>query len=137
MSSLFSKIVSGEIPAHKVAESNDFLAFLDINPLAEGHLLVIPKKETDYIFDMEDDEYIGIWMFAKIVASAIKIAFPCEKVGVAVIGLEVPHAHIHLVPINHVGDINFSKEKLKLSSEQLSEHAERIRQELARLTSNS
>lgn len=137
MSSIFSKIVSGEIPSYKVAESNDFLAFLDIQPLAEGHVLVIPKKETDYIFDLDDDEYMGIWMFAKIVASAIKAVFPCEKVGVAVVGLEVPHAHIHLVPINHVGDINFSKEKLSLSSEQLNTHAERIREELARLTSNS
>ncbi|WP_134089533.1 HIT family protein [Olivibacter sp. XZL3] len=137
MSSIFSKIVSGEIPSYKVAESNDFLAFLDIQPLAEGHVLVIPKKETDYIFDLDDDEYMGIWMFAKIVASAIKVVFPCEKVGVAVVGLEVPHAHIHLVPINHVGDINFSKEKLSLSSEQLNIHAERIREELAKLTSKS
>jgi len=134
MSTIFSKIVSGEIPAHKVAESNDFLAFLDINPLAEGHVLVIPKEETDYIFDMEDASYMAMWMFARIVASAIKKAFPCEKVGVAVVGLEVAHAHIHLIPINHVDDINFSKEKLKLSDEQLSSHAERIRQSLAEIT---
>lgn len=135
MSTIFSKIISGEIPAYKVAESNDFLAFLDINPLAEGHVLVIPKQEVDYIFDLEDALYMGIWMFAKIVASAIKTVFPCEKVGIAVVGLEVPHVHIHLVPINHVGDINFSKEKLVLTEEQLNEHAEKIRQALATLTS--
>ncbi|QNL51366.1 HIT family protein [Olivibacter sp. SDN3] len=137
MSTIFSKIVSGEIPAHKVAESNDFLAFLDNSPLAEGHVLVIPKKETDYIFDIDDANYMGIWMFAKIVAQGIKVAFPCEKVGVAVVGLEVPHAHIHLVPINEIGDINFSKEKLTIDDETLSEHAERIRQALADLTSNN
>jgi len=134
MPTIFSKIVAGEIPAYKVAESNDFLAFLDINPLAEGHVLVIPKKETDYIFAMEDDEYIGLWVFAKIVAAGVKAAFPCEKVGVAVIGLEVAHTHIHLIPINHVGDINFSKEKLKLSEEELSRHAEKIRDALAEIT---
>jgi len=134
MSTIFSKIISGEIPAHKVAESNDFLAFLDINPLAEGHVLVIPKEETDYIFDMPDASYMAMWMFTRIVASAVKEAFPCEKVGVAVVGLEVAHAHVHLVPINHVEDINFSKEKLKLSDEQLSNHAERIRQALAEIT---
>lgn len=136
MSTIFSKIVSGEIPAHKVAESNDFLAFLDISPLAEGHVLVIPKEETDYIFDIDDANYMGIWMFAKIVALGIKVAFPCEKVGIAVVGLEVPHAHIHLVPINEIGDINFSKEKLTLSDEALGEHAEKIRQALADLTSS-
>ncbi len=134
MPSIFSKIVSGEIPAHKVAESNDYLAFMDINPLAEGHVLVIPKEETDYIFDLQDDAYVGIWMFAKIVSSAIKEVFPCHKVGVAVIGLEVPHAHIHLVPINHVHDLDFSREKLTLSHDQLSEHAERIREALSKLT---
>jgi len=134
MPTIFSKIVSGEVPAHKVAETNEFLAFLDINPLAEGHVLVIPKQDIDYIFDLEDAAYMGIWMFAKIVASAIKSVFPCEKVGIAVIGLEVPHAHIHLVPINHVGDINFAKEKLTLSEEELKEHAEKIRQALAILT---
>src|SRR5690606_773094 len=104
MSTIFSKIVSGEIPAHKVAETNDFLAFMDISPLAHGHVLVIPKEETDYIFDMDDPEYIELWMFAKIVAKGIKEAFPCEKVGVAVVGLEVAHTHIHLIPINEVAD---------------------------------
>lgn len=136
MSSLFSKIVSGEIPAHKVAESNDYIAFLDVKPLTEGHVLVIPKTETDYLFDIEDAEYMGLWVFAKIVATGIKKAFPCEKVGVAVVGLEVPHAHIHLVPINYIGDINFNKEKLSLTEDQLSSHAERIREALATITKN-
>src|ERR1700743_2531557 len=109
---IFSKIVAGEIPAHKVAETSDFLAFLDISPLAEGHVLVIPKKEVDYIFDLDDETYTGMQIFAKIVAAGIKKAIPCQRIGVAVIGLEVPHAHIHLVPINHVGDLNFSNPKL-------------------------
>jgi len=135
MSTIFSKIVSGEIPVHKVAESNEFLAFLDINPLAKGHVLVIPKKETDYIFDLEDDAYVGVWMFAKIVASGVKRAFPCKKVGIAVVGLEVAHAHIHLIPINHVEDINFARKKLKLSDEELAVHAEKIREALADITS--
>eukprot|EP01137_Pigoraptor_chileana_P011018 Opistho-2@61260 len=100
--SIFSKVVSGEIPAHVVAETNDFLAFLDVSPLVMGHVLVIPKKEIDYIFDMEDESYAGLTLFAKIVAKAVKAAFPCKKVGVAVIGLEVPHAHIHLIPMNSV-----------------------------------
>ena len=95
MSTIFAKIVAGEIPAYKVAESNDYLAFLDVNPLTEGHVLVIPKKETDYIFDINDEEYMGMWVFAKIVAQGIKQAYPCKKVGVAVVGLEVAHAHIH------------------------------------------
>lgn len=125
--SIFSKIVSGEIPAHVVAETNDFIAFLDVSPLVMGHVLVIPKKEIDYIFDMEDETYAGLTLFAKIVAKAVKAAFPCKKVGVAVIGLEVPHAHIHLIPMNSVSDMNFSKEKLKPSQEELAEAAKRIR----------
>ncbi|WP_028297506.1 HIT family protein [Olivibacter sitiensis] len=136
MSTIFSKIVSGDIPAHKVAESNDFLAFLDISPLTEGHVLVIPKKEVDYIFDMDDVSYMGLWTFAKIVALGLKKAFPCKKVGVAVVGLEVPHVHIHLVPLNEIGDMNFSKEKLKLSHEKLSIHAEKIRKALEEVTSH-
>jgi len=128
MSTIFSKIVAGEIPAYKVAESNDFLAFLDINPLAKGHVLVIPKKETDYIFDVQDDEYIGLWIFAKIVAQGIKRVYPCERIGVAVVGLEVAHAHIHLVPIDAIGDLNFEREKLKLSPAEFSESAELIRE---------
>jgi histidine triad (HIT) family protein len=125
--SIFSKIVSGEIPTHIVAETNDFIAFLDVSPLVMGHVLVIPKKEIDYIFDMEDETYAGLTLFAKIVAKAVKAAFPCKKVGVAVIGLEVPHAHIHLIPMNSVSDMNFSKEKLKPSQEELAEAAKRIR----------
>lgn len=130
MSTIFSKIISGEITAHKVAETNDFLAFLDINPLTHGHVLVIPKKETDYIFDMEDDGYIGLWMLAKIISAGIKEAFPCEKIGVAVVGLEVAHAHIHLIPINHVSDMDFSREKLQLSNEELADDALKIRNAL-------
>ncbi len=136
MSSIFKKIADGEIPAHKVAESNDYLAFMDIEPLKEGHVLVIPKKETDYVFDMEDSEYIGLWVFAKIVAAGIKKAFPCRKVGLAVVGLEVPHTHIHLIPINAVSEMSFEQPKLKLTDEQLTEHAERIRAMLAEVTRN-
>lgn len=135
MSTIFSKIISGEIPAHKVAESEDFLAFMDINPLVMGHVLVVPKKETDYIFDIEDDEYSNMWIFAKIVAQAVKIAFPCKKVGVAVVGLEVAHAHIHLIPINLVSDMDFSKEKLKPTSEELALAAEKIRNSINQITS--
>lgn len=130
MSTIFSKIISGEIPAHKVAETNDFLAFLDINPLIHGHVLVIPKKETDYIFDMNDDEYIGIWMMAKIISAGIKEAFPCEKVGIAVVGLEVAHTHIHLIPINEVNDMDFSRKKLQLTDEELAADALKIRSAL-------
>lgn len=128
--SIFSKIISGEIPAHKVAETDDFLAFLDIMPLTMGHVLVIPKKEIDYLFDIEDELYTGLMTFAKQVAGGVKKAFPCKKVGVAVIGLEVPHAHIHLIPMNHVSDMNFAKEKLKPTQEQLAEAAEKIKSAL-------
>lgn len=126
MSSIFSKIVEGIIPCHKVAENNDFLAFLDITPLRKGHVLVIPKNETDYIFDIEDKELAQMIVFAKSVAIKIKNAFPCKKVGMSVIGLEVPHAHIHLIPMNNISDLNFSQEKLKLSNEELSEIAFKI-----------
>jgi len=125
--SIFSKIISGEIPAHKVAETADFLAFLDINPLVEGHVLVIPKKEVDYIFDIDDETYAGLMIFAKIVAEGVKKAIPCKKVGVSVIGLEVPHAHVHLIPMNAVSDMNFSREKLNPSAEQLAATAQKIR----------
>lgn len=128
--SVFSKIVSGEIQAHVVAETTEFLAFLDVNPLVMGHVLVIPKKEIDYIFDMDDESYFGLTLFAKIVAIGIKKAFPCKKVGVAVIGLEVPHAHIHLIPMNSVSDMNFSKEKLQPTQEELAEAAAKIKAEL-------
>ena len=127
---IFSKIVSGEIPAYKVAESIDFLAFLDINPLAEGHVLVIPKQEVDYLFDMEDDLYTGLQIFAKIVATGLKKAIPCKRVGVAVIGLEVPHAHIHLIPMNRVDDLNFSRPKLQFTPEQLEATMDKIREAL-------
>ncbi len=130
MSTIFSKIISGEIPAYTVAESVEFLAFLDINPLAEGHVLVIPKKEVDYIFDLDDETYTGLQLFAKIVATGIKAAIPCKKVGVAVIGLEVPHAHIHLIPMNQVDDLNFSRPKLKFSPEELQATSEKIREAL-------
>lgn len=130
MASIFSKIVAGDIPAHKVAETDDFLAFLDISPLVLGHVLVIPKKEVDYIFDLEDDLYQGLMLFAKHVSTGIKIAYPCDRVGVAVIGLEVPHAHVHLIPINTMNDMNFANPKLKLSQEELAEVAARIKAEL-------
>ncbi|GAA4148105.1 HIT family protein [Sphingobacterium lactis] len=134
MSTIFSKIISGEIPAYKVAESNDYLAFLDVNPLTEGHVLVIPKKETDYIFDIDDEDYMGMWVFAKIVAQGIKKAFPCKKVGVAVVGLEVAHAHIHLIPLNNVHDMNFEKPKLKLEDQLMADIAENIREAISSIT---
>ena len=127
---IFSKIVAGEIPAYKVAETIDYLAFLDINPLAEGHVLVIPKKEVDYLFDMEDDLYAGLQIFAKIVATGLKKAIPCKRIGVAVIGLEVPHTHIHLIPMNRVDDLNFARPKLSFTPEQLEATAEKIREAL-------
>jgi histidine triad (HIT) family protein len=130
MASIFSKIVAGEIPCHKIAETDDYLAFLDVFPLVEGHVLVIPKKEVDYLFDLEDPLYQGLMQFAKSVAVGLKKAIPCNKVGVAVIGLEVPHAHIHLIPMNQVSDMNFSKSKLSLSTERLKEIAEKIRTEI-------
>lgn len=127
MGSIFSKIVAGEIPCHKVAENDHFLAFLDISPLKKGHVLVIPKSETDYIFDIEDDELAQMMIFAKSVASKIKSVLPCDRVGIAVIGLEVPHAHIHLIPINTMDDMNFANEKLNLSKEELAAIAEKLR----------
>ncbi|MBU0697061.1 MAG: HIT family protein [Bacteroidetes bacterium] len=126
MSTLFSKIVSGEIPAHKVAETSDFLAFLDINPLKMGHVLVIPKKEVDYIFDVDDELYTGLMIFTKIVAKAIKKAIPCTRIGVAVIGLEVPHAHVHLIPIDRMSDMDFGNNKLEPTQQELSEVALKI-----------
>ncbi|TCD02608.1 HIT family protein [Pedobacter psychroterrae] len=127
MSSIFSKIVNGDIPAHVVAETSEFLAFLDVNPLVMGHVLVIPKKEIDYIFDMDDESYFGLTLFAKIVANGLKEAFPCKKVGIAVIGLEVPHVHIHLIPMNAVNDMNFSKQKLTPTNEDLVAAAAKIK----------
>jgi histidine triad (HIT) family protein len=127
MATIFSKIVDGEIPAHVVAETTEFMAFLDINPLKMGHVLVIPKKEIDYIFDMDEESYFGLTLFAKIVANGIKQAFPCIKVGMAVIGLEVPHVHIHLIPMDNVSDMNFSQPKLSPTEEQLAEAAQKIK----------
>lgn len=127
MATLFTKIINGEIPCHKIAENDKFLAFLDIFPLVEGHTLVIPKTEVDYIFDMEDDLLAEINLFAKDVAVKIRKAIPCERIGIAVIGLEVPHAHMHLVPISNVGDINFERPKMKISQEELAAIAEKIR----------
>ena len=126
MESVFSKIAKGEIPSYKVAEDDRYFAFLDINPLAEGHTLVIPKKETDYIFDLDETEYSGLFLFAKKVAEALRKVIPCERIGIAVIGLEVAHAHIHLVPINSIYDLDFKKPKLKLSPEKLKSIAEEI-----------
>lgn len=123
MATIFSKIISGEIPCHKVAENDSFLAFLDIQPLKKGHVLVIPKVEVDFIFDMEDKMLGEMMIFAKTVAHKIKAVFPCRKVGVTVIGLEVPHAHIHLIPINGIADMNFAQEKLVLSTSELEEIA--------------
>lgn len=121
MSSIFSKIVNGEISAYKIAEDENFLAFLDVMPLVKGHVLVIPKKEVDLIFDLESEAYKNLWSFAQKVAKKLKKAVPCVRVGVAVVGLEVPHAHIHLVPLNSVADLNFSNERLKLSPEEYQE----------------
>jgi len=121
MASIFTKIVNGEIPAYKLAENDRYLAFLDVNPLVKGHTLVIPKSEQDYIFDISDDEYLGLMAFAKKVAHGLRKAVPCKRIGVAVIGLEVPHAHIHLVPLNSMSDINFSLPKLTLPAEVMEE----------------
>jgi histidine triad (HIT) family protein len=126
MATIFAKIIAGEIPCYKVAETNDYLAFLDVRPLTAGHTLVIPKTETDYIFDMGDEQYAGLFLFAKIVAKAVKAAIPCTKVGVAVIGLEVPHAHIHLVPMNTIGDLNFEKERVQFTPEEYQSIANKI-----------
>lgn len=130
MESIFSKIVSGDIPSHKVAETLEYLAFLDVNPLVEGHLLVIPKKEIGYLFDMDSESYVGLMMFAQIVAKGLEKAITCERIGMTVIGLEVPHVHIHLIPINSMDDINFSRKKLSLTEERFEEIAEKIREHL-------
>ena len=127
MSSIFTKIINGEIPSYKIAEDERYYAFLDINPLAKGHSLVIPKKEIDYFFDLDDELLAGINIFCKKVAVGIKKVIDCERIGVAVIGLEVSHAHIHLIPINGIYDIDFSKPKLKLEHEEFINIAEKIR----------
>lgn len=126
MASIFSRIIAGEIPSYKIAENEKFYAFLDINPLQKGHTLVVPKKETDYIFDIEDNDLAEMIVFAKKVAVAIKEAIPCVKIGVAVIGLEVRHAHIHLVPMQKEGDLNFSNKKMTLPAEEMEQIAKAI-----------
>ena len=126
MSSLFTKIIKGEIPCYKVAEDDRYFAFLDINPLKKGHTLVVPKQETDYIFDLSDELLSGLILFSKKVAKGIKSAYPCNRVGVAVIGLEIPHAHVHLVPMDSMGDLNFKNKKLKFKPEEFKEIAKNI-----------
>lgn len=127
MASIFTRIINREIPGHIVAEDDRFIAFLDIMPLVMGHTLVVPKKEMDYIFDLDDDTLAGLHLFAKRVAVAVKKSVPCQRIGVAVIGLEVPHVHVHLVPMNTMSDINFSKPKLQPTKEELSQVAEKIK----------
>ncbi len=126
MASIFSRIVAGEIPCYKVAENDRYFAFLDINPVAKGHTLVIPKHEVDYIFDLDDEEYAGLMQFAKKVAAAMRSVIDCKRIGVAVMGLEVPHTHVHLVPISKESDMNFFKEKLTVGAEEMAEIARKI-----------
>jgi histidine triad (HIT) family protein len=126
MATIFTRIITGEIPCYKVAEDDNYFAFLDINPLKAGHILVVPKTETDYIFDLDDKVLAGLFLFSKKVAAAIKDTIPCKRVGVAILGLEVPHAHIHLVPMDTMEDINFKNPKLKFSPEEFREIASRI-----------
>ena len=133
MASIFSRIVAGEIPSWKVAEDDRFYAFLDINPLAEGHTLVIPKQEVDYIFDLDEETYAGLWQFAARVAKAIRAAVPCKRVGVAVLGMEVPHTHIHLVPLQTEGDMDFRKAKLQLQPEEMAAIAAKVFAEYEKL----
>lgn len=128
MPTIFTRIINGEIPCYKVAEDENYFAFLDINPLKSGHTLVVPKKEVDYIFDLSNDQLAGIVLFSKKVAAAIKRAFPCNRIGVAILGLEVPHAHIHLVPMDSMEDINFKNPKIKFSPEEFAEIAGKIRE---------
>ena len=130
MASIFSRIVAGEIPCYKVVENNNYFAFLDINPMVRGHTLVIPKREVDYIFDLEDEELAGLNLFAKQVAVALKKAFPCQRIGMAVLGMEVPHTHIHLIPLQKESDMLFSKPKLSFTSEEFAEIAAKIREQL-------
>jgi len=128
MASIFTRIVNGEIPSHKLAEDERYFAFLDINPVQKGHALVIPKKEIDHLFDLDDDLLAGMLPFAKQVAAKIKKVIPCDRIGITVIGLEVPHAHMHLIPINGLHDMDFSRPRVKMTQEEFAELAERIRQ---------
>jgi histidine triad (HIT) family protein len=130
MSTIFSKIASGEIPAYKVAEDDTCCAFLDINPIAKGHTLIIPKKEVDYLFDLDEKTLSSLWLFAQKTAKAIQAAVPCKRVGVAVLGLEVPHAHIHLIPLNSEADVDFKKPKLKLEKSEFEAAAKAIGEQL-------
>lgn len=127
---IFSKIVAGEIPSYKVAEDEHYYAFLDINPVAKGHTLVIPKREVNYLFELTEQEYAGLWAFARKVALALEQAVPCKRIGVAVLGMEVPHCHIHLVPLNTEGDLNFQKPKMTLEAEEMTAIAEAIASKL-------
>jgi histidine triad (HIT) family protein len=126
MATIFTRIIKGEIPCYKIAEDDNYFAFLDINPLRKGHTLVVPKNETDYLFDLDDDQLSGLILFSKKVAEAIRSAIPCNRIGVAILGLEVPHAHIHLVPMDSMDDVNFKNPKLKLSSEEFKDIAAKI-----------
>lgn len=130
MATIFTRIIKGEIPSYKIAEDDRYYAFLDINPLKTGHTLVVPKQETDYIFDLDDDQLKGLMIFSKRVAAAIKAAYPCNRIGIAVLGLEVPHAHVHLVPMDSMEDINFKRPKLKFSPEEFRKIAENIKAKL-------
>ena len=130
MATIFTRIINGEIPCYKVAEDENYFAFLDINPLRAGHTLVVPQKETDYVFDLDDKQLTGLILFSKKVALAIKTAFPCNRIGVAILGLDVPHAHIHLVPLDTMEDINFKKPKLKFTPDEFREIAEKIGREV-------
>ena len=130
MSTIFTKIINGEIPSYKIAEDDNYYAFLDINPLAKGHALVVPKKEIDYLFDLDDETLGGLHVFAKKIAKAIEKAVPCKRIGTTVIGLEVPHAHLHLIPINGITDMNFEKPKLKLNQSEFEDILEKIKANL-------
>ena len=128
MSSIFAKIISGEIPAYKVAETEKFLAFLDVRPIVKGHVLCIPKQEVDYIFDMSNDSYAELMLFTKIVAKGLKKVIECKKIGISVVGLEVPHAHVHLIPMNTIADMSFTSVRIEMSSEEFSSLAKQIEQ---------
>jgi len=130
MAGLFAKIAAGEIPSFKIAENDDYFAFLDINPLAKGHTLVIPKREEDYVFDLSNDELAGLMVFAKKIGKAIEKVVRCERIGISVVGLEVPHAHVHLIPIDSIADMNFSKQRVALTKEEFSDLAHEISQAL-------
>ena len=131
MATLFTRIINGEIPCYKVAEDDRYFAFLDINPLAKGHTLVVPKVEDDYIFNLDDETYAGLMLFAKKVAQAQQLSIPCKRIGVAVLGMEVPHVHVHLVPMQSEGDMNFAKQKLQLSPAEMAETAAAIAAKMA------